>query len=67
MLLAGKTGVVLGVANKRSIAHACAVAASREGAASAIDMASAHCPVAARCEARISWSAAFSSTWPAAA
>ncbi|RKY19361.1 MAG: NADH-specific enoyl-ACP reductase [Planctomycetota bacterium] len=32
MLLAGKTGVVLGVANKRSIAYACAAAASREGA-----------------------------------
>ena len=32
MLLAGKTGVIFGVANKRSIAHACAMAASRAGA-----------------------------------
>lgn len=32
MLLQGKTGVILGVANKRSIAYACAQAASREGA-----------------------------------
>lgn len=32
MLLQGKSGVVLGVANKRSIAYACAAAAAREGA-----------------------------------
>ncbi len=32
MLLEGKSGVILGVANKRSIAYACAQAASRQGA-----------------------------------
>lgn len=32
MLLQGKTGVILGVANKRSIAHACAQALSAQGA-----------------------------------
>ena len=32
MLLEGKTGVLLGVANKRSIAFACAKAASAQGA-----------------------------------
>ena len=32
MLLQGKSGVVLGIANKRSIAHACALAASSAGA-----------------------------------
>lgn len=32
MLLQGKAGVVLGVANKRSIAYACAAAAARAGA-----------------------------------
>lgn len=32
MLLQGKTGVILGIANKRSIAYACAVAAAGAGA-----------------------------------